>query len=235
MFWYFVLVLIGVFFFLSWWASKYDNPYYVAMFFAPTGVGKSMFLNKEGHSHSNRGWIVYSTSKDVSGIYINPKDLGKFQFPNTQDNLLLIDEASILFNNRDYKSFGKELRAFFKLHRKMHLRIFLASQDFEDVDITLRRLTTKYYLLDRFLGIFVRARKIRKVITLTQAQGSESGTITDSYEYESALRRGSRMYCFLPYWVKRVDSYSMSVCDNLPTMEQFYGSASTPPASSLNE
>lgn len=220
MFWIVVLTVVGIYYAFILFSNRYVNLFDIEMYFAPPGVGKTVFLNKLAYKY-RKSWHIYSTSNDVTGEYIDPSSLGKFVFSRKENNLLLIDESSILFNNRNYKTFGDDLRRFFKLHRHMHLKIIMASQDFEDVDKTIRKLTTRYYMLDRFCGLWVRARRIRKILTLTTAQGSEAGTITDSYEYMPLLSRGSRQYAFLPKWVGKTDSFNIDMLGGLPELSDY--------------
>ena len=58
--------------------------------------------------------------------------------------VFIIDEAGIKFNNRKWDNMSEDFIAFFKLHRHFKLDIYIFSQG-NDIDITLRRLSQKWY------------------------------------------------------------------------------------------
>lgn len=207
---YFVLILIS---------NKYYNPYFIECLFAPPGVGKTIVLSKLGYQHKKKKWEVFSTDSNLGYKFIPPEKLGKFVFDKSKDNLLLIDEVSILYNNRNYKTFSKELITFFKKHRHQHVKIIMASQDYADMDKVIRKLCTRYYILDRFCGLWVRGRRVKKNIALTQAMGEQCGTIAEEYVYDSFWSRGSRVYAFLPRWINTVDSYDLEGFEGLPLVD----------------
>lgn len=198
---------------------KYNNMYYSVMYFAPPGVGKSVFLQKKIHEHLKKGWKVYTTDENLDGIHISSKLLGHYRFDKRCRNLLVIDEASTIFHSRNYKSFGSELINFFKLHRHQHVRIIMASQSYNDVDKVIRILCTKYYLLSRWFSVFVVARKIRKEIALTEAIGEQGGSIAEQYIYEPIFSSGAVEFAFLPHWVKTFDSFADEACEGLPLID----------------
>lgn len=74
--------------------------------------------------------------------------LGRFTVP--RGSLILIDEAGIEFNNRDYKSFPKALISYLKLHRHYGVDIYFYSQSWEDTDITIRRLADRLFYIRSF-------------------------------------------------------------------------------------
>lgn len=190
------------------YANKFYNPFDISMYFAPPGVGKTTFLNKLSAKYASDGWVVYSTSEDVLGQFIDVDDIYITDFKSNQKSLLIIDEASIIYNNRDFKTnFNRDSRGWWKLHRHHKVKVIMASQDYEDVDKLLRKLTTNYYLLSRFLGLWIIARKVEKGIVLTTPVGEQSGTFADGYKFKPLISRGAFQVCYLPYWIKKFDSY----------------------------
>lgn len=72
-----------------------------------------------------------------------------------KDALVLIDEAALLFNARDYKQFSHFLQWWFRMSRHMSLDIVIASQQVADVDKVVRDLTVNLYRVNRLpFGLF---------------------------------------------------------------------------------
>lgn len=68
--------------------------------------------------------------------------LGKVDY---DDCLILIDEAMMYMDSRDFKNFSEYLKQFFSQHRKMNIDIILASQSYDDTDKKVRNLTVNLF------------------------------------------------------------------------------------------
>ena len=90
-------------------------------------------------------------------------DLGVF---NIEDSVVIIDEAGLEFNNRQYKSFPKNCVYFFKYFGHFRMKhVFVFSQSFEDMDVTIRRVACDYYVVKKsLLPYCIVYRKIRRKI-----------------------------------------------------------------------
>lgn len=223
MIWWIIFGIIGFAFIFNLWSAKYINKYDCELYFAPPGTGKSVMLRKMADKMAKEGWRVYSTDKNLCDRYIPHDRLCHMKFDNKYDNCLLIDEASVIFNSRNFKDFKGGMIAWWKKHRHMKLKIIMASQSYNDVDKIIRNLTDRYYLLDRFFGVFVVAKRIRKDIALTEAVGEQGGTIADQYKFEPLLSRKSRIVAFLPYWVNKFNSYDTDGFEDLPYVDDELG------------
>ena len=129
-----IYVLYGLLFPITWlciaicyYAVKFRNPYKLLFYFGNKGCGKSTMLAKQAQKHIQKGWFVYSTTHISGTRLIEPKNIGKFNFPSR--SLLLIDEMGLLYNNRNYKSFPDEAREFFKLQRHNEVKVICCSHD----------------------------------------------------------------------------------------------------------
>ena len=60
---------------------------------------------------------------------------------------IIVDEAQICFDNRDFKSFTKELKFFFSNYRHFEADIYVVSQSWEDLDIKIRRQAKKIFIM----------------------------------------------------------------------------------------
>lgn len=70
-----------------------------------------------------------------------------------EDCLFLLDESTMYFDSRKYKSFSDLLQFFFSQHRKSTLDVVLASQGYDDNDKRIRNVTVNLFKCEN-LGIF---------------------------------------------------------------------------------
>lgn len=152
--------------------------------FGPPGSGKTTFLALIAKRASKDKKIlnIYSNIdlKGVSYTKVNASEVG---FYNMHDGILLLDESSVDFNNRLFKGLSKEAIKFFKYHRHFNLTIYIFSQSYEDTDITLRRLATRYFYIRKSRFYFITknlcVKRIKKVICINK----EDKQIIDGYEF----------------------------------------------------
>ena len=96
----FILFLLAVTMFYS---IKYRNPYKLIFIFGKKGTGKTTTLTNLACSYSKRGWQVYSTENVPFAKIFSPSNFGTFKFP--PNTCVLIDEVSLIWSNRDFKTF----------------------------------------------------------------------------------------------------------------------------------
>ena len=143
----------------------------------------------------------------ISGTYqINAKeDIGVYMI---QGGKLIIDEAGVEFNNRDYKSFPKTAIKFFKYHRHYGVSVDVFSQSFEDMDVTLRRLAQNFYIVKKSLiPCFVVTKRIFRKVGIDE----NTHQLCDHYYFGLPILDTRRIFC-PPLW-KMFDSYNI---DPLP-------------------
>lgn len=106
---------------------------------------------------------VYSNVPITGAYMLDAKlDIGRYMI---EDAKIIIDEAGIEYNNRNFKSFPQEAIYFYKYHRHYRTSVDVFSQSFEDMDITLRRLAQNFYVVRKSLVPFcVVARRIRRKV-----------------------------------------------------------------------
>ena len=116
---------------------------------------------------------------------------------------VIIDEAGIEYNNRNYKAFPQESIYFYKYHRHYRTSVDVFSQSYEDMDITLRRLAQNFYVVRRSLvpGCIV-ARRIRRQVGVDE----QTKQIADLYAMGLPLLDTKRIFS-PPLW-KLFNSYS---------------------------
>lgn len=207
------------------------NRYPMHIIFGKPGSGKSTYGTKVSYEHAQKKWRVYTNDRSckVPGVqYYDASDLkaGTFlpdgrQFyrcnsadPNSpinktnHDICLIIDEAGVEFNNRNFKTnLSPELLEFFKLHRHRRVKIYVISQSYKDMDLKIRDLADRLWILKR--GILKNFSVARPILITLDIQNDENsndsgGKIVEKYSYDSVFRY---RFIFLRKWIKLFNSY----------------------------
>lgn len=109
------------------------------------GIGKTTYLALRARQAIKKGIKVYS-NVPIAGCY-------KFSIKNdmmvynVENALVVIDEAGKEFNAREFRKFTMKMYEFFTLHRHYKLRVVLAVQFWDRLDIVIRELVQKIYIL----------------------------------------------------------------------------------------
>ncbi len=213
------------FFLLSFLCPK--HPHVLNVYFGVPGSGKTTFaayltkwalheniLIRLCRKHPNRLTNLFLNSRylkrridvfsnvPITGAYqLNAKeDIGRFMI---EDAKIIIDEAGIEYNNRNYKTFSQEAIYFYKYHRHYKASVDIFSQSYEDMDVTLRRLAQNFYVVRRSLVPFcVVARKIRRKVGVDE----HTKQIMDLYAMGVPIIDTRRI--FAPSLWKLFNSYS---------------------------
>lgn len=128
-------------FILLWSSRKWKNYFLVA-----DAYKQSKLIDK---GKSKYKYIVSNVHLKLPHCYvIDFNDIGKYNFT---DCLILIDEASIYCDNRDWKNFGKDKIAYAMLHRHYNVDMAFYSQSYNGYDSKLRSITSHVYYVTRGL------------------------------------------------------------------------------------
>ena len=121
------------------------NPYKLVFVFGKKGSGKSTLIQKLSNKYYKNGWTVYSTEESLNPeiLPIDPKNIYNYEFP--EHSCIFIDEVSLIWDNRDFKTMDKKVIEWFRYQRHHKCRVFLFSQSF-DIDKKLRDLKVLEYL-----------------------------------------------------------------------------------------
>ncbi len=137
------------------------------VYFGVPGSGKTTFAAYLSKKRLKRKGQVYS-NVPIKGTYqLNPvQDLGTYDVSNA---LVIIDEAGIEYNNRNFKDFKKNNLEFYKYHRHYKCDVAIFSQDYADMDLKLRKLATRYFLVKKsFFPFFIKRKLIQKKIGIDE-------------------------------------------------------------------
>lgn len=142
----------------------------IKAYFGVPGCGKSTILVREYKRNKRRYSHIYTINLQIKGVpMITKEDLEKYKFVNT---LILWDEITMDADNREFKSFSKDLRDFFLLHRHLGCDIIYATQNFENVDKKVRDLTSELWYMSKsvipFFSSFTSAKRIYRAININE-------------------------------------------------------------------
>lgn len=111
------------------------------------GCGKSSYAVKLSRKWIKKGVPVYSNFPIKDCFLYDISDLGKYDVSNC---VVILDEAGIDLNNRSYKETSKDFIKWVKLIRHYHVKEMYIFSQANDFDITLRRLSSKLYVIKKY-------------------------------------------------------------------------------------
>lgn len=201
-----VIFVIGITFHLV--TKKYCNPYKLIFIFGKKGSGKSTLLEKLSYTHKRNGWTVYSTEATPQNevIFLDPRKIYRYDYP--AKSVLFIDEASLIWDNRNYKNMDPKVIEWFRYQRHHKVKVYLFSQSF-DIDKKLRDLTDEMYLVSKYARVLVRAKRILRKPIVVHPSPEAPARIDEDLIVDGPLMVffGGRIYAWIPYWAKRFDSF----------------------------
>lgn len=176
-------------------------------------VDKTTLLTKLSIKYNKLGYHVFSNVEIFGCNKLNIDDIGFRDFP--PNSVILIDEVSLIWDNRQFKSFKPEVAKFFRLQRHNRCITYLFSQNF-DVDKKIRDLCDDMYLLTNIFGFISVARKIRKTPTLHQpdtddtGKSNNEGFITEDYTFDFP---STWIFTYIPRYIKFFNSFEVEPMD----------------------
>lgn len=221
------MVWLIVLYILYRWLCPRKVPHVLNVYFGVPGSGKTTFaayLTKQSMKQSRvitwaqkhpgkfSAWLLASRFfKRCTPVYSNVPITGAFQLEPQNDigkymisgGKVIIDEAGIEYNNRNFKSFPKEAIYWYKYHRHYECSVDVFSQSYEDMDITLKRLAQNYFVVKKSLIPFcIVCKSIKRKIGIDDM----THQIIDKY-YFSLPIIGTK-WVFSPVLWKLFNSYS---------------------------
>ena len=221
-----MLYLVILLYILYRWLCPPEVPCVLNVYFGVPGSGKTTFaayLAKQSARQSRiitwaqahpgkfsekllasrffkRAMPVYSNVPITGAYHLDPQqDIGKFMICGGK---VIIDEAGIEYNNRNFKAFPPEAVYWYKYHRHYECSVDVFSQSYEDMDITLRRLAQNYYVVKKsLLPFFIVCKRIRRKVGIDD----NTHQIIDKY-YFLPFFGSKRVFC-PPLW-KLFNSFS---------------------------
>lgn len=199
-------------------------------YFGKKGSGKSTLLSKIAYESLKKGKTVYSQEimsfkirtkafhkKELySTISFDPSRIYDYTFP--VGSVILIDEASLLWSNRDFKHFDKGIVEWFQQQRKFKVSVHLFSVSF-DIDKKIRDLCDEMYIVQKFMRVLSIARHVVRKPVIVHPQGEAPASIQDDIIEDGLLLApfGGMKVTFIPRWTKYFDSFRVVVSGSLPS------------------
>lgn len=165
------------------------------LIFANIGAGKTTLLARYAQRELKKikkgksEFKAVISNTPISGCYYVPDIRTFIKDCRPERALLLVDEAGTVWNNRKMKITDDEIE-YIKLIRHRHSKLIGISQSYDDVDITIRRVYTNMYLLNKLLGLTI-IRPIKKYVTVDK----ETEQIIDGYSFRFIFSWGVLLRC----------------------------------------
>lgn len=196
----------------------------VSIYFGLPGCGKTTLLAFFALKavRSGRYLNVYSNvTCSIPGVTLIDNDcIGQFEL---RDCLLLIDEATLFADSRDYKNFSKGRLSYFLMHRHRNADIILFTQQWDGVDRKIRTITDRvYYIKKGFLlgHWFSTCYRIPYDIIIPDPKknngGEKLGEIIQGYCKPPLLARLFALRIYRPRYYRYFDSWDLEELPALP-------------------
>lgn len=139
------------------------------------GNGKTYVLAYRAKEWLDKGLDVYSNFKlNYTGnnlhYWENPKDL-----TGIEKGIIVMDEAHVYFNSRDWTNLDKNLQRKLQQHRKDGLHIWGTVQNEARLDVIVRELVNSYFVCHKIIGSGESAKKPWGVIKVHQYYPEDIG------------------------------------------------------------
>ena len=173
----------------------------IIIIFADIGTGQTCLLSYlaaraiDGKSINVKG-LTFGREPSYEYVYTNfpafgcykldYEDIGEVEMSHS---LLLLDEAQLEADSRNFKNFSDNKKMFFSLHRHMHCDIVIATQEASMVDKRIRDLATKQYELTNGIFNTIRLRQLEKVRNekTQECEFAYSGALYNRHFYRPRL------------------------------------------------
>lgn len=196
----------------------------VCLYFGLPGCGKTTLLTHFALKYSNLKKYKHIFSNvhiNVPNVtYIDNDCIGMY---NLHDALLLIDEATLFADSRDFKNFDKNKLMYFLEHRHFNVDIFLFTQQWDGVDRKIRVITDRVYYVfkGRITGSFLsKFYRIPYGIIIPDPYKDKSseklGEIIQGYCKPNLIQRIFCHRLYRPKYYKYFDSWERPLLPELP-------------------
>lgn len=195
----------------------------VSLYFGLPGCGKTTMmaaLALKAVKEKKYENIYCNVHVAVPGVtYIDNECIGMYDL---HDALILIDEATLFADSRDFKNFGKDKITYFLEHRHFNVDIILFTQQWDGVDRKIRVITDRVYYVykGKLLGKwFTRCYRIPYGIIIPDPKKDSSeklGEIVQGYSKPPLLVRLFSPWLYRPRYYKYFDSWERPQLPSLP-------------------
>lgn len=195
----------------------------VSLYFGLPGCGKTTMLTKlalDAVCSGNYTNVYSNVGLNIPGVtYIDNSVIGQYEL---KDCLVLIDEATLFADSRDFKQFSKSRMEYFLTHRHRHSDIALFTQKWDAVDIKIRTITDRVYYLKKglILGKWITTcMRVPYGIVFPDPKtgGDKLGEIIQGYMKPPLLARLFAKRIYRPHYYPYFDSWEVEEFEPLPS------------------
>lgn len=174
----------------------------LSIFYGGPGSGKTTLAAYFCRKALASGIKVYSNVPLIGAYEITKDDIGQYDISN---GLLIIDEAGITYNNRDFKkNFSgvsqNSALEWWKKHRHENVECMVFSQGFDDMDKKIQTLGSHYYIVRKSLiPSMISFKRIKKSPKIDEISHQPC-------DYYELIRFSTKRVFMRPLW-KYFDSF----------------------------
>lgn len=194
----------------------------ISLYFGLPGCGKTTWLTKLALDAVRKGKyqnVYTNVHLNIPGVtIIDNHVIGTYELENC---LLLIDEATLFADSRDFKNFSKGRLEYFLEHRHRCADIVLFTQQWDGVDRKIRVITDRVYYVYKgfFTGLwFSSCWRVPYGILFPDPRktGEKLGEIVQGYSKPNIFVRIFAKRIFRPRYYKYFDSWELERLPELP-------------------
>lgn len=159
----------------------------IKCYFGVPGSGKTTLLARAYKKNRKKYDHIYSINCDIEGVKrIKKEDTENYKFYNT---LILWDEITLDYDNRNFKEFSQKAKEFWLLHRHLGIDIIYSTQNYENVDKKIRDITDELWYMKKsvtpILKNFTIAKRIYRKININE----QTSDLTLGYRFCEGLEK----------------------------------------------